>query len=225
MIPSTVWLGVENPFLADAGNGHRLHQDVLPAYMALKDAAQEAGIDCQLVSSYRDFERQRLIWNRKWQGEMPLYNATGQLLDFTTLNDNEKIDAILTWSALPGTSRHHWGTDIDVYDKCAVEKASQKFELIDSEYRQGGPCFALAKWLDINAAKYGFHRPFLKYNGGVACELWHLSHTEQAHPFEAARSIDSLVATIDGADILGKDAVLSRIDELFHRYILNRGSV
>ena len=25
--------------------------------------------------------------------------------------DGEMVDAILTWSAIPGGSRHHWGTD------------------------------------------------------------------------------------------------------------------
>ena len=31
-----------------------------------------------------------------------------------------RIDAILCWSALPGGSRHHWGTDCDVIDAAAL---------------------------------------------------------------------------------------------------------
>ena len=30
------------------------------------------------------------------------------------------IETILLWSALPGGSRHHWGTDVDVFDAAAV---------------------------------------------------------------------------------------------------------
>ncbi len=32
----------------------------------------------------------------------------------------ERVAAILVWSALPGASRHHWGTDCDVIDAAAL---------------------------------------------------------------------------------------------------------
>lgn len=217
------WLGLNNPFLVDAGNGHRLHQHVLPAFQALQSAAARDGVDCQLVSSFRSFERQLSIWNRKWCGELPLYDASGTLLITDSLNENEKIDAILTWSALPGGSRHHWGTDIDVFDEASVTAWGQRFDLVDSEYRVGGPCYALAKWLDEFADEFGFVRPFLTYRCGVACELWHLSHQQTASEFEAQRDPQVLADALQGSDMRGKAAVLARLDELYPRFVLNRG--
>ena len=48
--------------------------------------------------------------------ERPLLDANNQPLDALQLGETERLHAILHWSALPGTSRHHWGTDLDIYD-------------------------------------------------------------------------------------------------------------
>src|SRR5262245_22144469 len=91
-----------------------LHFAVVASWLAMRDAAADAGIDLVPVSSFRDFERQVQIWNRKWHGERPLYDRAGRLLDHARLRESELVDAILCWSAVPGGSRHHWGTDLDV---------------------------------------------------------------------------------------------------------------
>jgi hypothetical protein len=49
----------------------------------------------------------------------PLLDAHNQPLDALQLGETERLHAILHWSALPGTSRHHWGTDLDIYDPTA----------------------------------------------------------------------------------------------------------
>ncbi|RDV27553.1 D-alanyl-D-alanine carboxypeptidase family protein [Alteromonas aestuariivivens] len=223
IITASHWLGQQSPFLADAGNGHRLHCDVVAAFIALQGAAEQDGVDCQLTSSFRSFDRQLSIWNRKWQGELPLYNADGILLDTASLTEDERIEAILTWSALPGGSRHHWGTDMDVYDENSVNRCGHRLELVDAEYQPGGPCFELAQWLEQNCEAYGFYRPFRHYTGGVARELWHLSHRATASQFEALRSKDALASALAESDLLGKESVLARFDELYRRYVLNRG--
>lgn len=217
------WLGQANRYLADAGNGHRLHPDALSAFIAMQDAAASDGIDCQLVSAYRSFERQRQIWNRKWRGEIPLYDATGRLLSPESLNDSEKLLAILTWSAMPGGSRHHWGTDIDVYDRASVIASNHSFELVDSEYRDSGPCAALSDWLDDNAEQFGFFRPFSEFKGGVATERWHLSHRFSAAPFEQRRNISALTEALSGAALEGKQPLLEALPQLYARYVLNEG--
>ncbi len=106
-VPEKAWLGQHNDYLVDAGNGHRLHRDVISPFLAMQDAAQKDGIDLQLVSSFRDFDRQTAIFNRKWAGQAQLLDTNGDELPFEALSDNEKLHAILTWSALPGGSRHH----------------------------------------------------------------------------------------------------------------------
>ncbi len=223
MSSETLWLGIDNPYLTPVDDKFFIHRDVAGPWRAMQQAALDAGIDCQLVSSHRDFHRQLAIWNRKWRGEATLYDANGVELDFPSLDDNQKIDAILTWSALPGGSRHHWGTDIDVFDRQAVQRWGQNFELVDAEYRENGPCFKLACWLKKHLSDFDFHRPFLENKGGVAVELWHLSHTETAMQFEQQRSVETLRSALEKADMEGKDAVLNRIDELFERYVLNEG--
>ena len=70
----------------------------------------------QPASSFRDFERQQLIWNCKFNGERKVHDDEGNLLDLALLDDWQKAQAILRWSALPGGSRHHWGTEIDIFD-------------------------------------------------------------------------------------------------------------
>lgn len=176
------------------------------------------------MSSFRQFDKQCAIWNRKWCGEAALLDGKGTALNPNTLSDVEKLHAILMWSALPGGSRHHWGSDFDVYDKHAVEQWDGKFSLVDSEYREGGPCFALAKWLEANMRTFGFFRPFSEDKGGVACELWHLSHKGVATEFEQALSLTALTGAIECSSIEGKAVVLEHIDEIYFRYVLNQGT-
>lgn len=217
------WLGQANHYLTDAGNGHRLHPETLAAFLAMQDAAAAAGIDCQLVSAYRSFDRQRQIWNKKWRGEMPLYDADGQLLNSRTLSAEDKLTAILTWSAMPGGSRHHWGTDIDVYDRASVKASNHSFELVDSEYCEGGPCATLSAWLDDNAKKFGFYRPFSEFRGGVATERWHLSHNVSALPFEQLRNKAALENALESASLEGKQTLIDALPQLYSRYVLNEG--
>ena len=97
-----------------------LHYEAVAAFLGMRDAALAEGIDLQAVSSFRDFDRQLLLWNRKWRGDRPLYDRSGALLDPARLTEPQRVDAILAWSAIPGGSRHHWGSDIDVIDAAAM---------------------------------------------------------------------------------------------------------
>jgi len=52
-----------------------------------------------------------VIWaqNYVWFGEKNIIGLlTEQILPFNTLIEEQKLEAILTWSALPGAIRHHW---------------------------------------------------------------------------------------------------------------------
>ena len=222
-VTEKAWLGQLNEDLVDAGNGHRLHIDVISPFLAMQDAAHKDGIDLQLVSSYRDFDRQTAIFNRKWTGKAQLLDVNGSLLSFDSLRDDEKLHAILTWSALPGGSRHHWGTDIDVYDRASVKHWGGQFNLVETEYEAGGPCYALACWLGENMSRFGFYRPFSVSRGGVAAEPWHLSFKETADTFEKARNLQGLTAAIEQSDIEGKSCILSQLPALYNRYVLNNG--
>lgn len=217
------WLGCDDSALVTIDGTHQLLPSVADAFLAMQRQARADGQDMQIVSSYRNFDRQLSIWNRKWRGELPLYDHQGQLLDPTSLSAEEKVYAILIWSALPGGSRHHWGTDLDIYDKSSVDACGGQFDLVDAEYRRGGPCFALAQWMEDHLAEFGFSRPFLVDKGGVAIELWHLTHTPSAVEFEAQRDQQALYSCLSKASIEGKSTVLAMLDELFLRFVLNQG--
>jgi LAS superfamily LD-carboxypeptidase LdcB len=93
-----------------AGLAATLHPRTATAALALREAAAADGIDLTIVSSFRDFARQEAIWNAKYRGERPLLDRQERELDAARLDVRERVDAILLWSALPGASRHHWGT-------------------------------------------------------------------------------------------------------------------
>ena len=165
--------------LVECQNGFRLLPEVCSAFKRMQEAAAQDNVDMQIVSSYRGFDRQLQIWQNKWIGKATLLDADENKLDTSSLSDQQKILAILTWSALPGASRHHWGTDLDVYDKNSVEHAQHDFQLVCSEYDQG-PCSKLNHWLTEHAIKFGFDRPYAQYKGGIAREPWHLSFKTSA---------------------------------------------
>ncbi|HSQ03468.1 MAG TPA: M15 family metallopeptidase, partial [Burkholderiales bacterium] len=100
--------------------GAALHRVALAAFDALREAAASEGFDIAIASAFRDFNAQRRIWDLKFKGERPLYDARGEPRDFDRLTEDEIIEAILCWSAVPGGSRHHWGSEIDVFDRAAM---------------------------------------------------------------------------------------------------------
>ena len=129
------------------------------AFLKLQEAAQKAGFNLQIASGYRSFTRQCAIWNAKMQGERPVFDRDSHLLDVTKLSEYEKIYAILHWSALPSTSRHHWGTDLDIYDPDLLPEG-HTLQLQPWEYQTGGYFAPLTQWLSEHLSTYGFIRPY-----------------------------------------------------------------
>jgi LAS superfamily LD-carboxypeptidase LdcB len=171
------------------------------------------------VSAFRDFNRQLAIWSAKFTGTRPLLDTAGQPLERTQLDEYALIDAILVWSALPGASRHHWGSDIDVIDGAAVPEGFQP-QLTQAEFAPGGCFERLGAWLDSNMAQFGFFRPYALDRGGVQPEPWHLSYAPIAVPALQMLSLDVLQAALEQADMPGRDAVLARLPQLYERYVL-----
>ena len=196
-----------------------LHYEVVASWLAMRDAAAADGIDLQARSSFRDFATQLAIWNSKWRGERPLYDREGRLLKREQLDDSQTIDAILCWSALPGGSRHHWGSDIDVVDAAAIPPGD-KVELVPSEYNEGGRFEKLTGWLDRRMHEFGFFRPYRTERGGVSPEPWHLSYAPVALPALESLSLSMLRHVLEESDIAGKSHVLTRLPEIYTRYLL-----
>jgi LAS superfamily LD-carboxypeptidase LdcB len=196
-----------------------LHYETVASLLAMREAAAGAGIDLRPVSSFRDFDRQLLIWNRKWKGERPLYDRSGAELDAARLSDEQRVDAILCWSAIPGGSRHHWGSDIDVIDAAALPQGYE-IQLVPSEYAPGGVFEKLTAWLDRHMQGYGYHRPYGSDRGGAGVEPWHLSYAPVARRAIEELSLPVLRRALAASEVLGKDVVLDRLPEIYTRFIL-----
>lgn len=196
-----------------------LHYEAVAAFLAMRDAAARVGIDLQAASSFRDFDRQVTLWNRKWRGERPLYDRSGQLLEHATLDEGQLLQSILCWSAVPGGSRHHWGSDLDVIDAAALPEGYQ-VQLLPAEYAPDGVFARLSAWLEEHMQQFGFHRPYARDLGGAGVEPWHLSYAPVSRAAIESLSLPVLRSAIAGSEMLGKGAVLDRLPEIYTRYVL-----
>jgi len=197
-----------------------IHADVAAPFARLREAAAKEGFDIAVFSGFRDFESQAEIWNRKFCGERALFDIDGGVIDHHALSEAALVQCILNWSALPGASRHHWGTDIDVYDRAALSEG-YRVRLLPEEVHPGGAFHRLHQWLDRNIAHFGFFRPYGEYRGGMFPEAWHLSYAPIAIPALEALTVDVVAQALRDGDILGKDLVLERLPEIYQRHVLN----
>jgi LAS superfamily LD-carboxypeptidase LdcB len=194
-----------------------LHRHVVTPFLGLRRAALAAGFALEAVSAFRSFDRQISIWNKKFRGEKPLYDALGAPLDALALPPAERIGAILLWSALPGASRHHWGTDLDLVD--AATPPGRKAQLIAAEFAPGGPFAAFSTWMEEHAARFGFFRPFRGRLSGVQPEPWHFSFAPVAEIARRELSPRVLEDALAGAPLEGKADLMQRLDDLHARYV------
>ena len=200
-----------------------VHGDVVDPFLRLKADAAEAGFDLRILSGFRDFERQSSIWNRKAAGELAVLDSRAVPLDIRSLTPKELVFAILRWSALPGASRHHWGTDVDVYDASA-RPTGYEVELIPDEVETGGMFAPLHEWLDGRIAEgacHGFFRPYDRDRGGVAPERWHLSHRPTALPHQRRLTVGVLRDTVSASGLRLKESILRHLDEIYERFVIN----
>ena len=195
-----------------------LHEHAAAPFLNMCRAAQADGFEIEAVSGYRDFQRQLAIWNGKFAGDRPLYDAAGDVLDAASMTPAQRVEAILTWSALPGASRHHWGTDVDLIDRRALAPG-YRVVLSAAEFTAGGPFAALHQWLEQNAGRFGFFFPYRGILSGVQAEPWHLSFAPVAD--RARRDLTAIILqeAISDAPLLGKAVVLPRIEELHDRFV------
>ena len=196
------------------------HKEVVDAFMEMRVAARKDGIDLAPFSTFRDYKTQLRIWNNKYIGKKPLYDIDGNVRDFASLTEDQIIAHILDWSALPGGSRHQWGTEIDVVDKAAMSDGYTP-KLLPEETIHGGIFHPLHCWLDENISKFNFFRPYKFNKGGMFPEPWHLSYAPVSMEAIKCVSIDLLIAVTKESAILGKEKVVELIPSIYENHILN----
>jgi len=170
------------------GSKMYLRKETLDAFLKMQDAADKDEIDLKIASATRNFDYQKNIWNNKWTG-ITLVNDKD--LSESIPNGLERFKKILEYSAAPSTSRHHWGTDIDINDA-------------NPEYFEEESGVEVYEWLVKNAPLFGFCQPYNQketdIEAGYNEEKWHWSYLPMAKTFT-----EEYKNLITDADIKGFD--------------------
>jgi D-alanyl-D-alanine carboxypeptidase len=142
--------------------GLYLRKDTYEAFKSMYAHALSDSIRLQIRSATRNFNYQKGIWEAKWTGEKLI--ESGENLAETTPDPKERALKILRFSAMPGTSRHHWGTDVDL----------NSFE---NTWFKEGKGMDIYNWLKKHAAEHGFCQPYTEGRPyGYWEERWHWSY-------------------------------------------------
>ncbi len=184
-------MGKSNPSLF--GEGYKLRKEAHLAFLKMKEAASKNGFDIKVVSSYRNYAHQNRIWERKYkkftsEGMAPL----------------ESIHKIIEYSTIPGTSRHHWGTDLDIVDG----NASQPKGLLLAENFEGdGPFCKFKEWMDTHANAFGFYLVYTDKENrkGFKYEPWHYSYAPLSIPMLKAYQKLNVNLELQEASLLGSN--------------------
>lgn len=140
--------------------------------------AFDKGFELRIASAYRSFYKQFKIFDDKFKGKRPVLDENENPIDISTLSDEQKVLEILRFSAVPGFSRHHFGTDFDIYAVNLLPEGKH-LELTAREYQKGNYFYKLGQYLAQNLNKFGFKRPF-NGKGTIAFEPWHISYSKRA---------------------------------------------
>ena len=189
----------------------QLRKQAYEAFVRMKRAAYSAGFDIKMISSYRSYEHQTRIWERKYI----------RFTESDGLSPDKAIDKIIEYSTIPGTSRHHWGTEIDIID--GYPKTSGDV-LVAKKFESGGPFEAFKKWLDENANSFGF---YLVYTNdpdrrGFKYEPWHYSYAALSIPMLKQFRKKNLVRLLSTESFEGADKFSPRfLKSYIHDNILD----
>ncbi len=176
------------------GKGINLRKEAHDAFVEMKKAAYQDGIDIEIVSSYRSFDRQLAIFERKYL----------QFTEEEGMEPLEAIDKIIEYSTIPGTSRHHWGTDIDITD---ASKNNEGDVLVASKFEEGGPFADLKVWMDEHAKEYGFYLVYTNEpkRRGFKYEPWHYSYAPLSVPMLEIFRNKNILQLLVEEDFLGSE--------------------
>ena len=174
------------------GEGINLRKEAHDAFLAMKKAAYSDGVDIKIVSSYRDFYRQEAIWEGKYQ----------RYTEEEDMPPMAAIDKIIEYSTIPGTSRHHWGTDIDIIDGY---RKTDGDVLVPEKFEAGGPFEDFKNWMDANSKKFDFYLVYTNdpKRKGFKYEPWHYSYAPISIPMLTAFRSKNIQALLEKEDFEG----------------------
>ncbi len=178
-----------------------LRRDAYHAFVRMYRAAQADGITLIIRSATRPFQHQKRIWEAKWRGERLV---DGMNLAQAIPDPVQRALKILEYSSMPGTSRHHWGTDIDL-------------NAFENSYFEQGQGQHEYEWLVAHAHEYGFCQPYTAKGPqrpwGYNEEKWHWSYRPIARQLtQLARTqlTDQMISGFQGAETAPQIQVVKR---------------
>jgi len=182
-----------------------LRKETYASYEKMRNEALKSDIILNIASAARNFDYQKMLWNNKWNG---ITLVEGQKLPEIFPDELERFRKILEYSAAPGTSRHHWGTDIDINGADSIYFDSEKGQ---KEYA----------WLHQNAWKFGFCQTYDQKGpnraSGYNEEKWHWSYLPLSVNF--TEEYKNLIKEEDIKGFLGEEYVPSF--NLINNYVLS----
>lgn len=174
------------------GAGYYLRRDAYESFRRMWDAAAADEIRLTIISATRNFDRQKQIWEAKWTGRRKIENGANAAEKYP--DPRVRALKILEYSSMPGTSRHHWGTDIDLND----------LDNYTFEHGQGRQVY---EWLQAHAAEYGYCQPYTAKGPhrpeGYNEEKWHWSYapvSRQLTRLAGSRLRDVSIDGFEGAE-------------------------
>ena len=182
------------------------HVQIVDRLKALITDAAKHGFDVAIASAYRSVERQALIVEEKFTGRRVVLDENEQVLDISEFDDYQKISRICLFSALPGLSRHHLGTDLDIYPKNLLPQ-NKRLQLTAYEYAEDGYFYPFLAYMQENLAKFGFYHPYIGTN--MAYEPWHISYGSLANSLLANFNLDKLIMFYQNSNYLYKKAAIA----------------
>jgi len=170
--------------------GMYMRKEALEDFQKMRKAAAQDGIALRIMSAARSFNHQKRIWEGKWNGNRLV---EGKNMKTAFPDPAERARFIMKYSSMPGTSRHHWGTDIDINS-------------FNPEYFNGGRGQKEYQWLVDNAHKYGYCQTYTEKGkerpDGYEEEKWHWTYLPIAKPllmFFKKNVTDTDMKGFDGA--------------------------
>lgn len=199
----------------------RVHKLMVSDLLDLMKLAKNEGFDLQVASGFRDYERQKLIWNEKALGKRPLLDDYGMPCKVEFMTPKEIAWAIMRWSAIPGASRHHWGTDIDIYDRAAMPDGYE-LQLSPAEVTGEGIFSPMHEWLDQmikHKQAKGFYRPYSIDHKGIHPERWHLSYHPLASDLQLNYSFELFQKVLKESDLELKGLLTKEALPIFELFV------
>lgn len=178
-----------------------LQKQTYESFKRMHAAASKEGINLIIKSATRNFEYQKGIWERKWTGTTKIENGKNASIAYPMAN--RRALKILEYSSMPGTSRHHWGTDIDLNN-------------FENDYFSSGEGLAIYTWLVQNASDYGFCQVYTEKNenrpNGYNEEKWHWSYlpiAERLTDLAKSSMSSSMITGFEGAEVAAELDVIN----------------